>query len=349
MRSYYLYKELCQGRNNLFLALFIMIIILNTSCRPMKEITIDVLRPAKVTLPGEIERISFANRSYQPYLSRSARDTALRSPRDLYVIDTIFQSMHFNGLFDALGNELVYDVDDRLILVKRRSDSTRFPDPLTLKQIHQITDTSITDALFSLDGYVLRDSVFYWYSYKTYQYEVFFMITGKVLWRIYDVHSGSVLDEHYVIDTLEWGAAGPSVSLAALDLPAVTDNYRKFSYQSGKKYGLRLTPDWYDEKRYFYTGSWDMGYATRQVTEDDWEEALKVWKELSGLKRKRISAKAAFNTALYYEMEDRLVPALDWAKKSKELHDFDLTGEYIKLLEKRIKDRLRLQQQIPPE
>jgi len=86
-----------------------------------------------------------------------------------------------------------------------------------------------------------------------------------------------------------------------------------------------------------------------QVMEDDWEEALKVWKELSALKRKRISAKAAFNTALYYEMEDRLVPALDWAIKSKELHDFDLTDEYVKLLEKRIKDRLKLQQQIPPE
>jgi len=224
---------------------------MNTSCRPMKEISIDVLRPAKVTLPGEIERIAFANRSYQPYLSRAASDTVLRTPRDLYVIDTIFQRHHFLGLFEALSNDLVFNIEDQFVLIMRRGDSIRFPEPLSSRQISQVTNTSLADALIILDGYILKDSVYYWFSYNTNEYNVIFRITGSVLWRIYDVHAGSVLDEHILNDTLEWGGAGPSVILAALDLPAVTDAYRDFCYQSGKKYGLRLTPDWYDEKRYF--------------------------------------------------------------------------------------------------
>ncbi|MBL7111409.1 MAG: hypothetical protein ISS19_05670 [Bacteroidales bacterium] len=343
------YGNGCQNRSSLILALFFVAFILTTSCRPMKEITIDVLSPAEVTLPGYIERVAFANRSYPPYLGKASGDTVSRSPAELYVIDTIFQKNHFLGLFDAINNDLVFDVHDMHVLVKRRYDTTRLPEPMTLSQIMQITDTSLTDALICMDGYVLKDSVFFRYSYLTSEYNVFLWITGSVLWRIYDVYSGSMLDEHVLTDTMEWSSSGMAVNLAVIDLPEVTDAYRQFSHQAGSKYGLRLTPDWYGERRYFYAGPWDMGYAAKKVGEDDWEEALKVWKELTEINRKRLAAKAAFNIALYYEMDDRLVPALDWAKKSKEMHSFKLTDEYIRLLERRIKDKLKLQEQVPLE
>jgi hypothetical protein len=345
--SKYNFTGMCQNRNILILALFFVVVIMSTSCRPMKEISIEVLKPAKVTLPGEIERIAFANRSYLPFLSLAPSDTAYWKPRDLYVIDTIFQSKHFRGLFEALSNDLVFNIEDQHLLSMRRKDTLRFPQPMSARQISQITDTSITDALICLDGYVLKDTVSSWYSYQTYSYHVFFRITGKVLWRIYDVYTGKILDEYAIVDTMQWQAEGPSVHTASYDLPQVTDAYRDFSRQTGLKYGLRITPDWDVEQRYFYAGAFDMGYAAKQVKEDNWEEALKVWKELYKVNRKRLAAKAAFNIALYYEMDDRLVPAVDWAKKSKELHSFKLTDEYIKLLEKRIKDKLKLQEQVP--
>ncbi len=342
-------ESICQNRCYLFLALFVIVILFSSSCRPMKEISIEVLKPAKVTLPGKIERIAFANRSSQPYLSRAVKDTSLRTARELYVIDTIFQKNHYRTLFETLSNDLVFNIEDKLVLIIRRSDAIRFPGPMSAGQLSGIIDSDFTDALICLDGYELKDSAFYWFSYQTYSYNVIFRITGKILWRIYDVSEGTVLDDYTIVDTMEWLAEGPEVNIATFDLPEVTDAYREFSRQTGSKYGLRLTPDWFNEQRYFYSGSWDMRYAAKKVGEDDWEEALKVWKELAGLNRKRLSAKAAYNIALYYEMDDRLVPALDWAKKSKEIHDFKLTIEYIRLLEKRIKDKLALQQQIPSD
>ena len=336
-------------RYKLIPAFLLVVAITVTSCRPMKEMTIDVLKPAEITIPGEIERIAFANRSSPMYITHKETDTVFRSRAELLVVDTIFQIRHYKGLFEALGNDLLFNVEDQHILVMLRTDTIVFPAPLSAGQISGISDTSITDALISLEGYELKDTAFYRFSYYDNYYHVFFRITGRILWRIYDVRTGIVLDDYTLSDTLQWEASGYLVQIALLDLPVVSDAYREFGFQSGLKYGWRLTPEWFEEFRYFYTGSWSWRYATSQVTVDNWEEALKVWKELAGLNRKRLAAKAAFNIALYYEMEDRLVPALDWAKKSREFHNFKLTGEYITLLEKRIADRLTLQQQIPLE
>ena len=51
--------------------------------------------------------------------------------------------------------------------------------------------------------------------------------------------------------------------------------------------------------------------------------------------------------ALYYEMEDDIVMALNWAVRSYDLHQHKLTRQYIDLLRRRYSDRRKLKQQLP--
>ena len=51
--------------------------------------------------------------------------------------------------------------------------------------------------------------------------------------------------------------------------------------------------------------------------------------------------------ALVCEMEDLMIPALDWASKSSNLMPDTLTNEYIRLLKKRSEQLDDLEKQVP--
>lgn len=333
------------------------IILFLFSCDTVKEISIEILNPAEITIPDYIQSVTFVNRSYAPWRAKVPEDTSRRTVNELFILDTLINNKFFLGIFDALNSSPLYNIEKLEIIPLRRNDPERFPGPLSESELLSTADTIQTDALICLEGYRITDSLKEntdwdalvneegdWYSISN----LTFLVEGTIQWRIYDVLSSSILDEYISTDTIEWISKGDFIQQALNDLPEVVDGYREYAYRRGYDFGLRISPSWYQVRRFYYiSGNRNFRQAAAYANKDKWEEAASLWKEESDSDNRRSAAKAAFNLALYSEKKDLLIPAIDWAKKSYEILNEKYTKTYIKILEQRKLNKLKLEQQIP--
>jgi hypothetical protein len=334
--------------------IIVFIILSFSTCNTVREISIEVLIPANITIPDNIQSVAFVNRSYMPWLARDTKDTLKRPPEDLFIIDTIVNNKFFLGIFDALNSSPLFDLTEPAVFQFRRSDAVRFPDPLSREEILSIKDTILTDAIICLEGYRVTDSLITLYDWENpwdYYFQtnrVVFFVEGTMQWRIYDILNQMLIDEFILTDTMDWIVYGVSLEEAMNELPEVVDAYREYSYQRGYDFGIRISPSWGQVRRFFFiTGNKNIRKAAELAMNGNWEEAADLWMQESGSPDPKIAAKAAFNLALYSERKDLIIPAIDWATKSYEHIPEKYTKTYIGILEQRKMNKLKLQHQIP--
>jgi hypothetical protein len=326
-------------------------------CDTVREISIEVLVPAEVTIPDHIHNVTFLNRSYPPSLGKDPADMINRTVEDLYILDSIFNNKFFLGVFDALNSSPLFELNMLSPLQIRRTDTTRFPQPLSEQELQDARDTLHTDALISLEGYRVADmeealytwDYYYWEDYSNDLVNKFvYLVGGTAQWRIYDLLNKTILDEFLNSDTLLWTAFAKSRESAIIELPEVVDAYREYAYQTGYDFGMRISPSWSEVRRfYFISGSKNIRKAAELADQGKWDDASVLWKEETDSENLKIAAKTRFNMALYSEMRDLIIPAIDWAKKSYEALQEKYTKTYIEILEKRKLNKLKLQEQIP--
>jgi hypothetical protein len=336
----------------------VLILLSLFSCNTVKEIPIEVLIPAEVTIPPDIQSVTFVNRSYTPWLARDSIDTIRRPVDELFIIDTLLNNKFFLGVFEALNSSPLFNIEELNVIQLRRKDPVRFPDPLSVNELILLADTLQSDAMICLEGYRVTDTLVFTSNWGHYYYdedngllfseEVTFLVEGTIQWRIYDLLNSAIIDKFISTDTIVWTANGDFIAQALNELPEVVDGYREYAYQRGYDFGMRVSPTWSKVRRfYFLSGNRNMRKAAEYANTGKWEEAAELWKEESDSDDKKIRAKAAFNLALYSERKDLLIPAIDWAKKSYETINEKYTKTYIDILEQRKLNKLKLEQQIP--
>jgi hypothetical protein len=138
----------------------IVIILLSLfSCNTVKEIPIEVLIPAEVTIPPDIQSVTFVNRSYTPWLARDSIDTIRRPVDELFIIDTLLNNKFFLGVFEALNSSPLFNIEELNVIQLRRKDPVRFPDPLSVNELILLADTLQSDAMICLEGYRVTDTL----------------------------------------------------------------------------------------------------------------------------------------------------------------------------------------------
>lgn len=341
------------------LEIIIFNILCISGCNTVREISIEVLVPAEVTIPEYTQSVTFVNRSYPPWLAKNSADTLNRPVKELRILDTIINNKFFLGVFDALNSSPLFDLEEFTVIQLRRNDSILFPEPLSEEELRIIKDTVFTDALICLEGYQVKDTAYAldswdlsWDNNDYYQdIGVAFFIEGTILWRMYDVLYGMIIDEFKTTGTMDWTAYGyGDIEETMNELPEVVDAYREYAYQRGFEIGMRISPLWSQVRRfYFISGSQNIRKAAELVIEGKWEEAAVLWKEETDSSNPKIAAKTRFNMALYCEQKDLIIPAIDWANKSYQMIPEKYTKTYISILEKRKLNKLILHEQIPVE
>ena len=315
-----------------------------SGCNPLAEITIQVMEPGSVTIPPHINKVSFINRSTQPYLSDL--DSVPWTREELYILDTIINYRIFKGIKDALNQSPMFDLGTIYVLQVRRSDTNQSLEPLNSIQLDQVSRHNDPDALISLEYYKVYGNREF--AYTDVDITAILEISSETYWRIYDMVLDTILDEHILKDTIIWQEYGVTPEIAYNKLPLVTDALREAGHHSGYAYGTRISPKWVDEYRYYYIGTGkEMREAAVLASTKGLSWASGIWRRLAYGENKRLAAKASFNMALVCEMEDLIDPALEWAAKSYMIKSHSFTHEYIRLLEKRKAEQERLSIQLP--
>ncbi|KPL14203.1 MAG: hypothetical protein AMS26_11640 [Bacteroides sp. SM23_62] len=335
-----------RGNANLRQNMILIISLLLVGCTPMAEISIQVMEPAEITLPSYINQVAFINHSYVPRYD--SEDTAGFTQKEIYILDTVINNQIFLGLRIGLNESPLFDLDSIHIIQFRRNDTIDFLKPLTRNQIRVIKQSEQAEALISLEYYRMRDTI----SINSYQMDLVAkrQIISHTVWRIYDLTSDSIFDEYMLKDTTEWYVIGDDRYYLMNSLPEFINSLRTASYNAGFKYGQRISPYWFDVPRFYHTsGGKDMRIAKKKAASLDWKGASDIWKKLAYQVNEKTAAKACFNMALVCEMEDLLIPALDWAIKSYLVKQDPVTKGYIDLLKDRYEKQKIIKTQLPVE
>lgn len=122
---------------------------------------------------------------------------------------------------------------------------------------------------------------------------------------------------------------------------------RDISHQNGRRFGEKVTPFWKESSRKIFAGpNFRLMIASGKTQEGSWEEAFPSWSKLASSGNRSNQAKALYNMAVYYELEDKLDSAANLLDRSVMLNDDSLILSYHQEMHIRLQKRHFIFQQV---
>ena len=334
--------------HNLFQIVSLLTLVLLVRCSSTSYLEIDVLKPAEITLPENVQTLGIIDRSHL-----YAPDTLLADIIDDEPDEDRFQEINvvaresINGLLDVLYNSprfsvkamdsINLDVDDMAVSLSQYE----------WDQMLHLCEDSLIDALVALTMIDVYDPVNVNMNIGgeiTYTYKIMTLNS----WKLYDPYNQHVIDYFQYVDTIYHYSEEDLFGMVFTNYQPDRQKYvTEASFYAGQAYGFRITPVWYSETRKFY--SW-AGEASKKASilasYGSWQSAASIWNIETENSNKKIAAKACYNMALASEVQDNLSMASYWLKKSNLLRPNKSTEYYIEIIKMRMRDRMKLDPQM---
>ncbi len=304
-----------------------------------------MLTPAEIVLPKDIKTVSLISRVHLE--QEEGRLSNMNNIR--FIPDSSYYLFTAESLF-ALAETLRESPRFEYVHIAGAHGTIKDPDkkpyPLNWMTITERCHKDSTDAVISLEYIELSDSL---ESFPHGLYcEAEFSIYRNIYWLIYHPKYFKLADQWTENDSAVWSRYGIDCESALYEMPPAADMLIENFNTAGEQYGRRIAPLWHDNitRVYYSKGPKEFKNAEELIEQDRWSEAIEIWRKLAEHKRKKTAAKAAFNMALATEVLDRLELALEWAQKSHRLYPDQLTRQYIKILNYRLKAKDKLMKQL---
>jgi hypothetical protein len=339
----------------LIIALVLLISATLVSCR--KTIYMTVLKPAPLTIHSSIKTIVVANRSLP-----SDKNKAINVIEGIISGEGLWADKEasvdaITGFDNALRQTDRFKVMRPGDLNLRGTGTNAFPQPLSWQEVEEICVKNGADALVTLEVF---DSNTLTRTYprttqrqgndgKTYNVVTHFHesnVTVNTGWRFYDYRRKIIVDEYRASSNNLFTSQGDTPGAALGRHLAKRDMLKQVGALGGQNYGARISPTWMTVSRYFYKkGSNDMKLAKTRAKYNDWDGAAEIWQRVISSDPKN-AGKANYNMALYYERKDELEEAMNFARKAAHDYHIKQAYQYMNILQGRIADRDRLNQQL---
>jgi hypothetical protein len=168
----------------------------------------------------------------------------------------------------------------------------------------------------------------------------------RTTWRVYDDSTKNIIDQHTFEDLTNFNSVGPNPQLAQGGLPNKRMAINQSGFHAGKAYGCRISPFWITVQRRIYRkGSHELELANTRATKGRWTEAITVWKNIANNSDSKIAGRANYNLAVAAEREGNLEVAMEYAKIARDKYKEKWSREYIRVLNNRMVNRQKLQEQ----
>ncbi len=306
----------------------------------------EVLEPATVTLPAEISQIIVLNRAPITLDAFEPKDVEGLEKEHLVILDTLIVKSIQRGLLNVFRESPIERFHQPIWVDDRRMDNRMLEDlVLTKREVDEICRENGGDAILGLESYsmdyqehVQSFSDSYFTATKYYQ------ISNIIKWNIYLPGSPRPFDSYTMVDTLYFteiqdGEVIRRFSTAQMLIESF--------YKSGMRYGRYLVPVWNRTSRNLYKGKEEeLRHASKLTDKGDWDQAYEIWEALSESKDRTSAAKALYNMAVFYELEDQLDSASRLVDEALKLDTLDLIRSYKEEIDTRILNRGELFKQV---
>lgn len=344
-----------------------IIAVLLSSCAAEYNFQIDVLKPAEVSLPGNVKKIIVINHSYIPnYCSISDLNGKTEAG-----FDSIFSFQHINAFIDYLKYSPRYEVVKEFSVAKNQNSKFK---TLSLQTVDELCKKEGADAAVILEGCYtskklegkphydkensrstnseeILDTVKVSKNNKSSSYNNFsdynLIVENVSYWQVYSSVTGKIVDSQSIKDISNIMAKGYDVESAFNYKRSVWDVLIESSNRAGNEYAHRIAQQWVAEHRLLYNSS-AQGFndAIIFVKNNNWDKAIELWQTSVKSTNLELASKAAYNIAVAYEVKDDLNSAIEWAAKSYFLQNNQASDKYIKILETRMNEKKQIVEQL---
>jgi hypothetical protein len=319
-------------------------------CAPVANI--QVLQPARITIPPHIKRIGIINNS-RP-LNQNVLSSVLEGvlTGESIGADQIGAENAISGVHQSLTNTQRYVVS---------MPSVRLPNNGAIDQslVHEICKTHAVDGLVVLDFFDSNCNVntievvdkiknkdgttLNRVSYSS--NAILHVITN---WKIYDDSTKNIVDQYVNENSRNFNGVGATPQLSAAALPPKRSAINEAGYNAGLIYGNRISPYWISVSRQlFRKGNDPMIKAAKMIHNNQWNKAVEIWKkEIETSINIKIKSKCSYNMAVACEREGNLQLALNYLNNADTFYPIREVSEYRRKIENRIKNNNLLNYQM---
>ncbi|MCB0737871.1 MAG: hypothetical protein KDC92_10190 [Bacteroidetes bacterium] len=168
--------------------------------------------------------------------------------------------------------------------------------------------------------------------------------------RLYETSSGNILDEIKLKENFSWNVYGETADAAIKALIMKQAAVNDVSRRSGVTYGRRIAPNIIPVTRAMYKKPKDhetFARGVRKAQVGDWQGAITDWKLAeSHASDIKVRARAAYNTAIAFEVLGDLKSAQKWAQKAHIEHGEKKAKSYYEQLTNRVIQEEQLNEQM---
>lgn len=320
------------------LIIFLSISVAFAACKTVSSIKIEVIKPASVILPDQVNKVLVVNN----WSTMAEPEFTNPIQKAVYQLDTTASQQ--------IISELVYQLE-----ASPRLDSARYITQMFFRQpkdqfkqmdwsdVTKLCNIANAEAMISLDGFAVVDSLILGYYDNGYGLQPFNFIKLVVnsFWRVYYPEKEQFLLKWWQTDELELP-----------DVLSVKQYYELIGSDEGRKWLVdlianevalntsdKLVPYWLEVERYlFYTTQPELNHANNLAFQNEWISAALIWKKYTDDKNATIASSACHNMAVVCEVEGKMDLALEWAEKSLLKKYNTVTYNYVNELRLRIEE-----------
>jgi len=303
----------------------------------VEHLSMEWLEPAVIALPSDIQKVSV--------LRLPGTQSKMGSFDSLHILklersaDPMKIKMGYvYGLYDVFKTTPRFQ---RVILSPAHDSSIISKARLYWDDLMKICTHDSTNVVLILTKAISED---YFNNYKSISYDnssddfsnfvsTDYTLINKTKWVFYDPFKQAELLKFYSVDTTVISGGFAMYTMSQL-------NYLLYDVclSVGIQVGNKLVPHWREADRIYFTGPGkDLKDAANFITKNHWYKATLLWENLIEGSNKTKASRAAFNTALAFEQNDNLNQASLWINYADSLAHTNITENYKKALDARLK------------
>ena len=314
---------------NRLLTLLLGVLLLTACSSNYRIIEIEVLKPAKYSVPPDIASIVLVNNSY-PFRDTSIHVASVDGKR--MVFDSILVDAFPDTLLKSLSKELLLRKFFDTVYVDTTQYNREFSgeplNPLSTQQVDDICEKFNAQAILAVGAYSHRTQVNI-EEVASYEFFSTMDISSVTYWRFYDALQDQVIHEKIQADTLFWDGYGSSTASSLKSFPKISDATLNLADYMGWKFADNIAPYWEVAQRKLYTsGNAYFLSAMDWITKNNWEEAEKLWGFVYENGKTIDQARAAHNIAFSFEQKGDFESAAKWAYNSYQSYSLTSSARF---------------------
>lgn len=307
--------------------LLLTALLLLGGCQSVEQLSIDYMLPAEISFPAALKRVAVVNNmplvpDNQLIIAKEEQkkgENELMRMTDYYNGDAATTT---ESLAKSLAAENYFEEVVICDSALRSKDISPRESTLTAEEVNHLIQTLNVDFLIALENVQMRSTrkISYIPDWGVFHGTVDVKVYPTV--KVYLPNRKGPMVTVNGNDSIFWEEVGSGEAYVRSHLIKEKEMLKQASEFAGTVPTKHLLPYWKTDERYLFSGgSVNMRDGAIYAKEENWTEAIALWKQTYNTKKGRQKIHAACNIALGYEMQDSIDVALEWALKAQALTD----------------------------